>query len=28
VLGKSSAVSDVYVGGAIEQALSDWLAEG
>jgi len=27
VLGKSSAVSEVYVGGAIEPALSDWLAE-
>jgi hypothetical protein len=26
VLGKSSAVSDVYVGGVIEPALSDWLA--
>ena len=26
VLGKSSAVTDVYVGGVIDQALSDWLA--
>jgi hypothetical protein len=27
VLGKISAISDVYVGGAIEPVLSDWLAE-
>jgi hypothetical protein len=27
VLGKSSAVSEVYAGGAIEPALSDWLAD-
>jgi hypothetical protein len=26
VLGKISAISDVYVGGAIEPVLSDWLA--
>jgi hypothetical protein len=26
VLGKHSAVTDVYVGGVIEHALSDWLA--
>jgi hypothetical protein len=27
VLGKISAISDVYVGGAIEPVLSDWLAD-
>jgi hypothetical protein len=27
VLGKSSVVSDVYTGGVIDQALSNWLAE-
>jgi len=27
VLGKHSAVTDVYVGGVIDPALSDWLAE-
>jgi hypothetical protein len=27
VLGKISAISDVYVGGMIEPVLSDWLAE-
>lgn len=26
VLGKNSVVSEVYVGGVIDQALSDWLA--
>ena len=27
VLGKTSVVSDVYTGGVIDQALSNWLAE-
>jgi hypothetical protein len=27
VLGKISTIADVYVGGAIEPVLSDWLAE-
>jgi hypothetical protein len=27
VLGKKSVVSDVYVGGVVDQALSAWLAE-
>jgi len=27
VLGRKSVVSDVYVGGVVDQPLSDWLAE-